>query len=62
MEILKNRFKIKADEVSNEIKELLKEHGNKKIGEVEDRMDYFASLDLPYNRYFVTQVEKYKNH
>ena len=34
MEILKNRFKIKADEVSNEIKELLKEHGNKKIGEV----------------------------
>ena len=34
MEILKNRFKIKADEVGIEIKELLKEHGNKKIGEV----------------------------
>ena len=34
MEILKNRFKTKADEVGNEIKELLKEHGNKKIGEV----------------------------
>ncbi len=34
MEILKSRFKIKADEVGNEIKELLKEHGNKKIGEV----------------------------
>ncbi len=34
MEILKNKFKNKADEVGNEIKELLKEHGNKKIGEV----------------------------
>jgi citrate synthase len=34
MEILKSKFKIKADEVGNEIKELLKEHGNKKIGEV----------------------------
>ena len=34
METLKNRFKIKADEVGIEIKELLKEHGNKKIGEV----------------------------
>ena len=34
MEILKNKFKIKADEVGIEIKELLKEHGNKKIGEV----------------------------
>ena len=34
MEILKNRFKTKADEVGNEIKELLKEHGNRKIGEV----------------------------
>ena len=34
MEILKSKFKIKADEVGKEIKELLKEHGNKKIGEV----------------------------
>ncbi len=34
MENLKSKFKIKADEVGNEIKELLKEHGNKTIGEV----------------------------
>src|ERR1043165_5487674 len=34
MAILKDRFKSKADVVSAEIKELLKEHGNKKIGEV----------------------------
>ena len=34
MEILKNKFKNKADEVGNELKELLKEHGNKIIGEV----------------------------
>jgi citrate synthase len=34
MEILKERFKAKADVAAAEIKELLKEHGNKKIGEV----------------------------
>jgi len=34
MAIIKERFKIKADVVSAEIKELIKEHGNKKIGEV----------------------------
>jgi citrate synthase len=34
MAIIKDRFKIKADEVAAEIKDLLKEHGNKKIGEV----------------------------
>lgn len=34
MEILKERFKAKADAVSNEIKNLLKDHGNKVIGEV----------------------------
>lgn len=31
---LKDRFKVKADAVASEIKDLLKEHGNKKIGEV----------------------------
>src|SRR3954452_11332189 len=31
---IKERFKAKADAASIEIKELLKEHGNKKIGEV----------------------------
>ena len=31
---IKERFKAKADKASAEIKELLKEHGNKKIGEV----------------------------
>src|SRR3978361_1558289 len=31
---LKDRFKQKADAASAEIKELLKEHGSKKIGEV----------------------------
>ncbi|MEJ0102741.1 MAG: citrate (Si)-synthase, eukaryotic [Bacteroidota bacterium] len=31
---IKDRFKEKADEVSAEIKDLLKEHGSKKIGEV----------------------------
>ncbi|MFP5041587.1 citrate (Si)-synthase, eukaryotic, partial [Parasediminibacterium sp. JCM 36343] len=34
MELLKERFKAKADAESTVIKELLKEHGNKKIGEV----------------------------
>lgn len=34
MGIIKDRFKAKADQVSVEIKDLLKEHGNKKIGEV----------------------------
>ena len=34
MGIIKDRFKIKADQVASEIKDLLKEHGNKKIGEV----------------------------
>jgi citrate synthase len=34
MDILKDRFKAKADAASAEIKELLKEHGSKKIGEV----------------------------
>src|SRR3954468_5614552 len=34
MGILKERFKAKADAESATIKELLKEHGNKKIGEV----------------------------
>lgn len=34
MGIIKDRFKAKADIVSAEIKELLKEHGTKKIGEV----------------------------
>src|SRR5437879_9681498 len=34
MVIIKDRFKLKADTVSAEIKELIKEHGNKKIGEV----------------------------
>ncbi len=34
MGIIKDRFKAKADSASTEIKELLKEHGNRKIGEV----------------------------
>ncbi len=34
MGIIKDRFKAKADATGTEIKELLKEHGNKKIGEV----------------------------
>ena len=34
MGIIKDRFKIKADKVAVEVKDLLKEHGNKKIGEV----------------------------
>lgn len=35
MGVLKERFKVKADAQAAEIKELLKEHGNKKIGEVQ---------------------------
>ena len=35
MGIIKDRFKEKADAVAAEIKELLKEHGDKKIGEVQ---------------------------
>lgn len=34
MGILKDRFKVKSEQSSLEIKEILKEHGNKKIGEV----------------------------
>jgi len=34
MGVLKDRFKAKADQTATEIKEILKEHGNKKIGEV----------------------------
>ena len=34
MGIMKDRFKVKSEAVSAEIKELLKEHGNKVIGEV----------------------------
>src|SRR3984885_6965842 len=34
MAFTKERFKTQADKVSAEIKDLLKEHGNKKIGEV----------------------------
>ena len=35
MGIIKDRFKVKADQWHAEIKELVKEHGNKKIGEVQ---------------------------
>src|SRR5882762_2041535 len=31
---IKERFKVKADSLSAEIKDILKEHGSKKIGEV----------------------------
>src|SRR5580692_7178353 len=34
MGILKDRFKLKSDAMATEIKDLLKENGNKKIGEV----------------------------
>ncbi len=34
MEEIKERFKAKADTVSAEIKQMLKEHGNKVVGEV----------------------------
>src|SRR3954466_5996770 len=35
MGIIKDRFKEKADAVGGEIKDILKEHGTKKIGEVQ---------------------------
>src|SRR4028118_810052 len=35
MGIIKDRFKEKAEHLSAELKELLKEHGSKKIGEVQ---------------------------
>ena len=35
MGVIKDRFKAKADVVATEIKDLLKEHGSKKIGEVQ---------------------------
>lgn len=35
MGIIKERFKAKADQLGGEIKELLKEHGTKVIGEVQ---------------------------
>ena len=34
MDLLKNSFEAKADKMGIEIKEMLKEHGNKKIGEI----------------------------
>ena len=34
MGIIKDRFKAKSDKVAAEIKDMLKEHGNKVIGEV----------------------------
>jgi len=34
MAVLKDRFKVKADALAADIKDLLKEHGNRKIGEV----------------------------
>src|SRR3954467_13797240 len=34
MGVVKDKFKLKAEAASAEIKNLLKEHGNKKIGEV----------------------------
>ena len=34
MDLIKEKFKLKADQVSAEIKQMLKEHGNKVIGEV----------------------------
>ena len=34
MEVLKERFKVKSEQVNAEIRDILKEHGNKKIGEV----------------------------
>src|ERR1700741_5525288 len=34
MGVIKDKFKVKADEASAEIRDLLKEHGNKVIGEV----------------------------
>jgi citrate synthase len=35
MGVIKDRFKAKADKLASEIKDLLKEHGTKKIGEVQ---------------------------
>jgi citrate synthase len=35
MGVIKDRFKEKADVLAAEIKDLLKEHGNKTIGEVQ---------------------------
>ena len=34
MGIMKDRFRVKSEKTSSEIKEILKEHGNKKVGEV----------------------------
>src|SRR5215510_2559403 len=34
MGVIKDKFKVKADEASAEIRDLLKQHGNKVIGEV----------------------------
>ena len=34
MGVIKDKFKVKADEASAEIKDLLKEHGNKIIGKL----------------------------
>src|SRR5579885_3097658 len=34
MGVIKDRFKVKADETAAEVKDILKEYGNKKIGEV----------------------------
>ena len=50
MGIIKDTFKIKADAASAEIKDLLKDHGNKKIGEVKSFNENFIIPDLKPNQ------------
>ena len=44
---IKDRFKAKADTVGAEIKQLLKEHGTKKIGEVQLSQAYQGMRGIP---------------
>jgi hypothetical protein len=52
MGIVKDRFRQKADAMAAEIKELLKEHGNKKIGEVQLSQVYQGAGWDPFSRVF----------
>ena len=59
MEEIKVRFKAKADLVSAEIKQMLKEHGNKVIGEVTGLLSFLEENKFEY--YFTFENTTYQN-
>ena len=58
---LKKSFKTKSDATSAEIKELLKEHGNKKIGEVTLGQVYQGKGDAAKAKDSFTKAAKFNS-